>query len=67
MRAKTDVGAGKGKGLASKMVLIIRWRSFFEYLITKESAKPETISRRTTGASTTVEVRARDAARAGVQ
>ena len=45
------MGAGTGtRGLKSKMVLRIRWRSSFKYLTTEELAKPEATSRATTSA-----------------
>ena len=62
--AGTGVRAGGGKGLASKIVLTIRWRSSSKYLITEELAEPEATSGVTIGAITGVG--ARVAAGAGV-
>ena len=63
--AGTGAGAKRGRGLASRMVLTIRWRLFSKYLITKELAEPEATSGAITGAI--AGVRACVAARTGVQ
>ena len=60
MRARTDA-----RGLKSRTVLRIRWRSSSKYLTTKELAELEAASGATTGATAGVGVH--EAAGAGVQ
>lgn len=62
---KTGVKVKGGRGLASKMVQTICWRSFFEYLTTKASVEPELTNKATT--DMTAGVGARNVTQTGVQ
>ena len=63
--AGTGTKTGGQRGLASRMVLTIRWRSSSKYLTTEELAEPKATSGATTGVTAGVE--ARVVAGAGVQ